>query len=78
MVPEELIGNLGDVHLYKNHLEQAKSQIKNKPFELPILDIRDSWKFLSSSPIFADKLKLDMFTLNNYKSHGVIKAPLSN
>ena len=27
MVPDELIGNLGDVHLYKNHIEQAKEQI---------------------------------------------------
>ena len=27
MVPEELIGNLGDVHLYSNHIEQAKEQI---------------------------------------------------
>ena len=27
MVPEELIGNLGDVHLYSNHVEQAKEQI---------------------------------------------------
>jgi thymidylate synthase len=24
MIPDELIGNLGDVHLYKNHIEQAK------------------------------------------------------
>jgi thymidylate synthase len=27
MVPDELIGNLGDVHLYKNHIDQAKEQI---------------------------------------------------
>ena len=27
MVPDELIGNLGDVHLYKNHIEQSKEQI---------------------------------------------------
>jgi thymidylate synthase len=27
MVPDELIGNLGDVHLYLNHIEQAKEQI---------------------------------------------------
>ena len=30
MVPDELIGNLGDVHLYKNHIEQAKGQIGRK------------------------------------------------
>jgi thymidylate synthase len=27
MIPDELIGNLGDVHLYNNHIEQAKEQI---------------------------------------------------
>jgi thymidylate synthase len=30
MVPDELIGNLGDVHLYKNHIEQAKEQLNNR------------------------------------------------
>jgi thymidylate synthase len=30
MVPDELIGNLGDVHLYSNHIEQAKEQIGGK------------------------------------------------
>ena len=30
MVPDELIGNLGDVHLYSNHIEQAKEQIGRK------------------------------------------------
>ena len=39
MVPEELIGNLGDVHLYSNHIEQAKEQIGR---ELT-LDERNEW-----------------------------------
>jgi thymidylate synthase len=30
MIPDELIGNLGDVHLYSNHIEQAKEQIGRK------------------------------------------------
>jgi thymidylate synthase len=30
MIPDELIGNLGDVHLYSNHIEQAKEQIGKK------------------------------------------------
>lgn len=78
MVSEELIGNLGDTHLYSNHIEQAKEQIGREAFELPKLKINDSWKFGSSSPVFADKLELDMFELIDYKSQGVIKAPLSN
>ena len=39
MVPDELIGNLGDVHLYSNHIEQAKEQIGREPFVLPKLNI---------------------------------------
>ena len=39
MIPEELIGNLGDVHLYSNHIEQAIEQIGREPFELPKLNI---------------------------------------
>jgi len=37
MIPDELIGNLGDVHLYSNHVEQAKEQMNREPFELPKL-----------------------------------------
>jgi thymidylate synthase len=33
MVPDELIGNLGDTHLYLNHIEQAKEQIGEIPWE---------------------------------------------
>lgn len=68
MVPDELIGNLGDVHLYKNHIEQAKEQIKREPFDLPTVHVRDG---IFS---FGDK---DVI-LENYQSHPTIKAPLSN
>jgi thymidylate synthase len=39
MVPDELIGNLGDTHLYLNHVEQAKEQIGREPYQLPKLNI---------------------------------------
>jgi thymidylate synthase len=39
MVPDELICNLGDVHLYVDHLEGAKEQISRTPYELPKLNI---------------------------------------
>jgi thymidylate synthase len=35
MMPDELIGNLGDVHLYLNHIEQSKEQISRDPYALP-------------------------------------------
>jgi thymidylate synthase len=48
MVPDELIGNLGDTHLYLNHIEQAKEQIKREPFELPKLNINtEFWPYES-------------------------------
>jgi len=46
MVPDELIGNLGDVHLYSNHIEQAKEQIGRAPYELPKLNINtEFWSY---------------------------------
>jgi thymidylate synthase len=73
MVPDELIGNLGDAHLYSNHIEQAKEQIKRTPYELPTLDIHPG--ILDYD---LDKLEVDMFKILNYQSHPSIKAPLSN
>ena len=79
MIPDQLIGNLGDVHLYNNHIEQAKEQISRSSFELPKLKM---------NPIFLANLEhkgLDEavngqvnFELENYQSHPSIKAPLSN
>ena len=46
MVPDELIGNLGDVHLYSNHIDQAKEQIGRTPYELPTLNINtEFWPY---------------------------------
>jgi thymidylate synthase len=39
MVPDELIGNLGDTHLYLNHIDQAKEQLTREPYPLPTLNI---------------------------------------
>ncbi len=39
MVPDELIGNLGDTHLYENHIKQAKEQLTREPMPLPTLNI---------------------------------------
>jgi thymidylate synthase len=46
MIPDELIGNLGDVHLYSNHIDQAKEQISRDAFELPKLNINtEFWPY---------------------------------
>jgi thymidylate synthase len=75
MVPDELIGNLGDVHLYSNHIEQAKEQIGREPFELPTITLPSSLQPNSGN---WDKLVFEDFYLNDYQSHPAIKAPLSN
>lgn len=66
--PGELIGNLGDVHLYKNHIDAAKEQLKREPFKLPKLGIIDPFFRTGNFEI----------KLYDYKSHPTIKAPLSN
>ena len=68
MVPDELVGNLGDVHLYKNHIEQAKEQIGREGYLLPQIQIQDG--IYSNMP--------GDIKLVNYQSHPTIKAPLSN
>jgi thymidylate synthase len=75
MVPDELIGNLGDTHLYSNHIEQAKEQIRREPYGLPKLgmDYRDG-EYNKNLTNFVP----DDFYLMNYQSHSTIKAPLSN
>jgi thymidylate synthase len=81
MVPDELIGNLGDVHLYSNHIEQAKEQIGREPYPLPTLKhLRndDKYKLLCEFPLLWDELKISDFEIENYQSHLAIKAPLSN
>ena len=75
MVPDQLIGNLGDTHLYLNHLEQAKEQIGREPFELPTLNQFPTYE--GSRPSIESYVVSD-FTLKDYKSHESIKAPLSN
>ncbi len=133
MIPEELIGNLGDTHLYANHIDQAQIQIghdytfqerfemlklkgtvdlpdinfprfispnfrdlyngfidDNKipensrdPFPLPTLIINT--EFWNPEKILGDNfsavipmMEIDDFQIQNYQSHGAIKAPLSN
>jgi len=88
MVPEDLIGNLGDVHLYKNHIEQAKEQISREPYDLPTIQITErNWyqhqlvKERLGPKTFSEKIlsyRPDCFELIGYESHTKIKAPLSN
>jgi len=66
----EFIHTLGDVHLYTNHLDQADEQLTRTPYELPTVrlnpDIRNLFEF-----------GYDDFTLENYRHHPHIKAPIA-
>ena len=81
MVPDELIGNLGDTHLYLNHIEQAKEQIGREPYELPQILINNGDVDNNGVPFtrsLLDGYDITDFMIENYESHPTIKAPLSN
>ena len=66
--PGELVGNLGDVHLYKNHIDQANEQCGRKSYDLPSIELSN-----------VDVLKGEFeYEIIGYESHPSIKAPLSN
>jgi thymidylate synthase len=71
MIPDELIYNGGDVHLYKNHTEPIKEQLNRTPFELPTVELLGEVDDIAH-------YELDDIVLKNYKSHPTIKMPLSN
>jgi thymidylate synthase len=85
MIPYELIGNLGDCHIYNNHIDGLKEQINREPFPLPKLNINTEFWQTESGECGVGSLKTNLngfeisdFTLENYQSHPSIKLPLSN
>ena len=66
----EFVHSFGDVHLYNNHIEQARLQLTRTPFPLPVMrlnpDVKDIFEF-----------RFEDFTLENYQSHPAIKAPVA-
>jgi thymidylate synthase len=68
--PGELVHNLGDTHLYLNHLEQAREQLRREPRPLPRMQINPDVKDL-----FA--FRYEDFRLEGYDPHPAIKAPVA-
>ena len=66
----EFIWTGGDVHLYLNHLEQAKQQLARTPYSLPQLMIK-------TKPDSIFDYAYDDFELINYQCHPHIPAPIS-
>ena len=78
MVPEHLIGHLGDTHLYSNHIEQAVEQLSRTPKKLPTLKMSSGHNFRAALNGKVDEIDLNDFILLGYEPHPTIKAPLSN
>lgn len=70
MVPDELVYSGVDVHLYSNHLEQAKLQLTREPYPLPKLVIK-------RKPDSIFDYKYEDFELVGYQSHPHIAAPVA-
>jgi len=68
--PGEFIHVFGDVHLYNNHLEQAKLQLTRTPFPLPSMKLNPSVKNIFD-------FKFEDFILENYQSHPAIRAQVA-
>lgn len=66
----DFIHTFGDVHLYNNHMEQAKLQLSRSPYPLPVMKINPEVKDLFS-------FKYEDFLLENYQYHPAIKAPVA-
>ena len=68
--PGDFVHTFGDLHLYSNHIEQAKLQLSREPRPLPTMrinpEVRDLFAF-----------RFEDFTLENYDPHPAIKAPIA-
>jgi len=89
MVPDELITNMGDCHIYLNQIDGINEQLKREPFELPTLRINTEFWPTESGECGVGSLvdnvdwlirgmEINDFQIENYKYHPSIKMPLSN
>lgn len=74
MIPCMLIYNIGDAHIYKNHIKQCVQQLARDPYELPTLNIK---RKITLDMIDNYELTLDDFELKGYQYHPAIKAPIA-
>lgn len=71
--PRYLTGQLGDVHIYKNHLAQVTEQLQREEFPLPRLLINRDLETLEDF----ENASVNDFILLGYQSHGALTAPMA-
>ena len=68
--PGTFVHSFGDLHLYSNHLEQAKSQLTREPRPLPQMSLNPAVKNIHD-------FKYEDFQLVGYNPHPSVKAPIA-
>ena len=75
-IPHELIGSLGNTHIYKNHIEQVKEQLTRTPHKLPQLELPEHADY-SNIDLFLKSVKTSDFKLLNYEHDAPLKYPMA-
>lgn len=75
-IPHELIGSLGNTHVYKNHIKQVKEQLRRTPHKLPQLELPANADY-SNIDSFLKSVKTSDFKLLNYEHDGKLTAPMA-
>lgn len=70
LVPGEFVWTGGDVHLYTNHMDQARTQLSRVPYPMPTLHFK-------RKPTSIFDYEFEDFEILNYQSHPGIKAPIA-
>jgi thymidylate synthase len=71
MIPEELITNMGDCHIYLNQIDSVKEQLNRTSYDLPSVELLGEVDDIAH-------YEIDDIILKGYQSHPAIKIPLSN
>lgn len=68
--PGDFVHTIGDAHLYLNHLQQVEELLQREPYALPIMK-------LNRERCRLEDFEFEDFTLENYRCHSALRAPIS-